>query len=363
MKELCEETGLPYFTAAGSNLIDWYQYRDYGIKESDVEQEFTNDNDHWGADLAGRVLNDFNHMVTHWTWYVTAKRPAPWIGAQRFLPHQLVFYFESLQEVIDYKFDPSQFSVLGNNEVFLMISLKYWYLKQLSHTFDVGCRFRYCESDPALPYKDMWYTFGQKPAIVASAARNPDKSWTIAIVNLTGCTSDTLPTGNDWHPQPFMTYYDPDTIDVTINVEELTSNAQLQFAQYRSSKTERFECVDTLQMTNGAITVPIGPKQLITLRGAKNASVTAARKQSAVQHGAIAHSLRSGQVLITFPSAGSYSVELLDVSGRTVHSQRDIRCEGPSRYSVRLSEVGRGMYLVRVLCKGRPSAVNRIIYD
>ncbi|MBD3393109.1 MAG: hypothetical protein GF418_13390 [Chitinivibrionales bacterium] len=366
MKELCEESGKPYFTAAGSNLIDWHNYRDHGIGKDDVEQEYFNDNDHWGADMCGRVFNDFNHMVTHWGWYLTAHRPDGFpYSDPRFNPHRLAYYVDTsmiagtdlLGELSSLGYNTSQWFDLGDGTAYMMITLKYYYLKQLAHMFDVGCVFRYCESDPALPHADMWYTYGQKPAVSASAARNPDGSFTIGVVNLTGCTSDGFPVAG-WHATPYFEYYDAERYDVTIRMHELIDSGPRRFAMYRSSRTERFEFVDSVTMTGGEMTISVDPKALVTLRGSGGSAVVAA-SASRFQRGSLGDvRAHKGMIDIAFANAGSYSIKLAGLSGRIVYTHRKFCCSAPAQY--RIPALVPGCYVLRVSGRYR-SMARRIV--
>ncbi|MBD3393107.1 MAG: hypothetical protein GF418_13380 [Chitinivibrionales bacterium] len=363
MKELCEETGLPYFTAAGANLVDqdivyandpnkWSRFVDY---------ENTNDDDHWAAEMAGRVFNDFNHMVTCWQTYLGVC-----VHDWRFGPHRLIVYFESAsdsaQAVNDWGYPPDDIEPLADG-TYICYTLKYWYLKQIAHAFDVGCAFRYCETDKELPHRDMWMTYGQKPAIVASTAQNPDESWTIGVVNITGCQSDTFEINSN-HPASIFQYYDPAAYDVTVRVEELAGNDQLKFQLIRSNKTDWVEPqADSVTMTNGEITLTVGPKELITLRGAKGADVSVkAFSRDATPLLARSPYLRGSHTLVVpLADNGIYGVELVDLSGKKIFAVRSAGDAARGEYRIPVAGLGAGAFLLRVMRDGSPSVIRRIV--
>jgi hypothetical protein len=306
MKEVAEESGRPYFGACGANLINWYC------------NEVTQDNDHYAAEMSGRIFNDFNHMITHWAWFHPAQ-----IWTDREAAHRLMWYTKIGNVTLP--------TTKISEDCSVPISLKYWYLKHLAQTFDVGCRFRYCVSDPARPYEDMWWTFGQKPAVAATAARNPDETWTIGIVDLAGCISDTLPV-NDNHPATLWTFYDAAQYDVTVRIEELAEHDELKFALYRSNKTARMDEEDSVTMKNGEMTVSLAPRELVTLRGAKgaeSAQVSSSRRKRRELDGCGMPEMRpGGMVTVPLSARGTYRLWVVDFAGRRVCAPKTIRCEG-----------------------------------
>jgi len=245
---------------------------------------------------------------------------------------------------------PANFTVFGNNEAYVMITLKYWFLKQLAHTFDVGCKFRYCESDKKLPDYDMIYTFGQKPAITASVALNPDETWTIALANLTGCHSDDLPI-TDTHTESLFQYYPAETYTITATVDEMAGTGAQKMALCRSNKTTRFEFEDSVTVTDGVIDVTVGPKELVTLRGAKGAMATTAYQAgSGATLPAVGwpHVAKDGRVVVAVNRAGLYTIELLDMTGRTTIAKETFVCGARSQFALSTQGFGQGVYLLRV---------------
>ncbi len=324
MKNLVEETGRPYFGACGANLINFY------INEA------SNNNDHYAAEMSGRIFNDFNHMMSYWAWYLPAQ-----LWTNREAAHRLI-WVQGAPGIPSTQLGPGASAPT---------SLKYFYLKQIAHSFDVGCRFRYCLADTALPFEDMWWTFGQKPAIAASVARNPDESWTIGVVNLTGCTSDTLPYDSTTHPQTLWTFYPAVVYHVTVRVEELVNGEDYSFALYRSSRTKRMEFEDTVTMNDGEVAVTLQPKELVTLRGAKGAEITqdaASGLRTGFTAGRLPLVRSDRSIVVPLPHAGEYSVRLMDLAGRQVIAGRRIRCDEKSEWILPAAGCGAGAFVLQV---------------
>jgi hypothetical protein len=138
----------------------------------------------------------------------------------------------------------------------IVTNLKYYYFKQLLTTFNHGAIFRATFSSTEA---DMVYTYGQKPAINAAAAVNPDGSWGISVVNDAGtCCNSSI---SQWHP---ATAY-----NVTINVRELCQSGAKTFTLYRSKANTHFFNDGAVTMTNGSITTTVSPGELISLRSAR----------------------------------------------------------------------------------------------
>lgn len=113
------------------------------------------------AGVAARFLNDMNHSVTHWFWF---------IGIGHFDKHPNKDSGQVLARPDD------QFGAVKFNT-------KYYYLKQLREAFDLGAIFYPSSS---LEEGRMNWGYGQKPAVIASMARNPDGTWGVGVVNITG---------------------------------------------------------------------------------------------------------------------------------------------------------------------------------
>ncbi len=191
-----------------------------------------------GVKNAARFLNDMNHMITHWFYFIgfmDAPVNDPDGGAK------LVTWNES-----------------GNRT---NVYLKYYYLKRLTETFDVGAVFRRTSNPNRVRSQpgSMEWKDPLKPATNAAVARNQDGSWAIGLTNNTG-----LPAyGND-------TYRATQHYDTRINVPELANAGNITFNVWRTSAANVKESLGTVTMVNGVINLSgtrvLNPRDLITLR-------------------------------------------------------------------------------------------------
>ncbi|BCM91780.1 hypothetical protein IAD21_03655 [Abditibacteriota bacterium] len=192
------------------------------------------------ASLASRFLSDMNQGVTHWVHFLGFEVPDPKDNATRILAFQ-------------------------NAPFRLTTFQKYWTYHQLSATFDVGATFRYCTSSLD---GDMVWTYGKKPHLNASAARNRDGSWSIALSNFTSPafndnTDDKSgPTGNGYENG-----FKAQTYMVKVVVPELATAGQKRFKVMRSQSNGVEKAEGNVEMHAGEIEIPvIGPLELLTLR-------------------------------------------------------------------------------------------------
>jgi len=194
------------------------------------------------ASMASRFLSDMNHRVTHWVWFLGAEEITRW-------PED----FDNVQRLIEYQ-------PLREGDWYLPL-LKYYYLKRLSQTFDVGAGFRSVQSSLD---GDMTWTYGRKPRLTAATACNPDGTWSVALSNYTS---------NDF-AFPAMTPFDRDntgqaaqTFAVTLRIPELASVGAISFRVWRNSATLRDVEEGSVTMRNGVVTITgISPLQMVTLR-------------------------------------------------------------------------------------------------
>lgn len=194
------------------------------------------------ASMASRVLNDLNHRVTRWVWFIGVMDVA----------HYPVDN-DNVQRLIEFQPDrPADW---------YLPLLKYYYLRRLSQTFDPGAVFR--QSSSSLE-GDMTYTYGRKPRLNAAGSRNPDGSWGVALSNFTSNAflQDT-PLNKD------NSGYPPQNFTVTIRVPELAQSGDAPFRLSRNSETLRDIDEGIVTMHNGALTVSIAPLELVTLRSEK----------------------------------------------------------------------------------------------
>ena len=191
------------------------------------------------ASAASRFLNDVNHEVTHWQYFIGAEQSDPKGNSGRIL-----------------KFDVNPFK--------LTVLEKYWYLKQLAEAFPVGARFRHCTSslDGEMNYGYVTAPV-RKSHLNAAIAQDTDGRWAIGLSNF---TSNEFASGSrpDWVNK--QGGYPAETLSVTVFVRELASVPIVRFAVHRAST----KLVAEVVMRHGYVYVPdIAPLDLVTLRSLK----------------------------------------------------------------------------------------------
>lgn len=191
------------------------------------------------SSMASRVLNDLNHRVTRWIWF---------IGVMDITHYPVDF--DNVQRLIEFQPDrPADwYSPL----------LKYYYLRRLSQTFDPGAVFRLSQSSLE---GDMTYTYGRKPRLNAAAGRSPDGTWAVALSDFTaeGFVTDTqINRDNGGSP--------PEDFQVTVRVPELAGAGDVPFHLFRNSPSLHDIDEGTAMMHGGTLTVTIAPTELVTLR-------------------------------------------------------------------------------------------------
>jgi O-glycosyl hydrolase len=175
---------------------------------------------------AAQFLSDLNHGVTHW------------------------FHWDISQVLsMGSSFSSGPFGFYP----------RYYFYTALSSVFDVGAVVRPCTSDPALPSADMHFNYTKEPLIVASAAHNPDKSFAVALVNLTGL-----------HSQHYSSYYtaaEGATLSVSVVVDGLKSAGRVVFSRRScvGAATETRDREDVV-MEGGEMTLDVASLELSVLR-------------------------------------------------------------------------------------------------
>ncbi|MBV9851251.1 MAG: hypothetical protein JO250_16395 [Armatimonadetes bacterium] len=194
------------------------------------------------ASAASRFLNDMNQRATRWVWF---------IGVMDITRYPVDF--DNVQRLIE--FQPQR------SADWYAPLLKYYYLRRLSETFDVGAVFRHSVSSLE---GEMTYTYGRKPRLNAAAARNPDGTWAVGLSNFTGegFLQDTQTNrDNAGYPPQFLT--------VTLQVPELAGAGDITFRVHRNSAPLRDMDEGTVMMHNGQVTLTVAPTELVTLRSVK----------------------------------------------------------------------------------------------
>ena len=187
------------------------------------------------AGAASRFLNDMNHGVTHWVWFIGLAQRDPDTDAAT----KLVRPDNS---------NPGQ----------LKIHSKYHSFVQLLDAFDYGAEFRHA----TIGGQDRPWTYGRKPPLYVAAAENPDGTFGIGIANYTNSVASTDP----------ITSWDPAALyQLTITIEELADAGTILFDAYRSGgllnpETDGAVYLGRYTMTDGLLSISIGPRDVVTLR-------------------------------------------------------------------------------------------------
>lgn len=180
------------------------------------------------ATTAARFLNDMSHSVTHWFWF---------IGVGAFDQHPNKDSAQVLARPDD---------MTGG----IKFNTKYFYLRQLRQTFDLGARFHAVTSTQ--PGRKTW-DHGPKPVIVSAGASNPDGSWGFAVVNTTGLPDSKI-----------TKFHAATTYQVAITVPRAARGRSYQVFRSLPDGMAKGELVKPSQ--NGSISLHVRPLELLTLR-------------------------------------------------------------------------------------------------
>ena len=183
------------------------------------------DNSNWmlAAISSAQYLSDVNHGVTHFTHW-------------------------SMGQL-----------VRNDNPANPQFHSRYHAFKSLNSTFDVGAVFRGSTSSPAAPTSDMHWEYYKEPDIISATARNPDGSFGIGVVNLTGLDAE-----HRW-----LNYYanNSKTISLTINVPELANTPSVTFRLWKMKSGDgSISDAGNVTMTNGKLTMQVGSMEIYSLR-------------------------------------------------------------------------------------------------
>ncbi len=194
------------------------------------------------ASAASRFLNDMNHRATHWIWFLGA------MDLTNGWPEE----HDNVQRLIEFRDKPGA-------DWYLPL-LKYYYLKRLAQTFDVGCSFRAAHSSLE---GDMTWTYGRKPQVTAAAALNLDGTWGIGAVNY---TSNLFTRAGQDEFNRTNTGQAATDFRVTITIAELAAVGDQTFTLQRTSATHRDVDEGEMVMHDGVLAFDLAPLELVTLR-------------------------------------------------------------------------------------------------
>ncbi len=199
--------------------------------------------------LAARFLNDMNHGVTHWIWFVAyGVKP---LSDENNLPADRDHDKDGGQKLVHPTFD-AQSKAQG-----VLMRPKYWVFKQLRDAFPDGTVFRRAESSLD---EDMLYSYNKRAHVGAAAGKAPDGSWRIGVLNLTPVATD--PTKIT---RPIS--YAAAPYAVTLKISDLSTSGPVQFAVTRSQPNGEGAAAPapTVTAVNGQITLTVQSQELVTL--------------------------------------------------------------------------------------------------
>ena len=114
--------------------------KEYWMTESSSPGPEKADDSFRAATTASTFLNDMNHRVTHWIYFIGAMQEDAKDNGTRLIPYDAE----------------------AKGDEWLDLHLKYFYLKQLSQAFDRGALFRKSTSSTE---RDMTWSYGRKTAL------------------------------------------------------------------------------------------------------------------------------------------------------------------------------------------------------
>ncbi len=190
------------------------------------------------AYLSARFLNDMNHRVTHWIWFV-AYGVKPSFNADGSANDT-----DGGQKLVNPS--PDTQSVL--------IRPKYWVFKQLREVFSDGVVLR--DSTSSLD-GDMLWSYNKRPHVCVAAGKSPGGAWRIGVQNLTPVETAQ---GLNYPAAPYA---------VTLKIDELLGKT-VQFTVKRSQPDGLSAATggEMVTASNGQVTITVQPQELVTLRSA-----------------------------------------------------------------------------------------------
>lgn len=183
------------------------------------------------ASISARFLNDLNHGVTHWLYFIG---------------------FHDSSDVTQDNDNATKLMVYDLKRQRIFRHLKYDWFRQLRTAFPIGSRIYPLKAQPG---GHLSYSFGQKPFLNAAAARRPNGGWSLGMVNLSGLGPNT--SISQWQP--------PTTLKVTWQVAPLANQGSVILKVFRSDTTQRFISADRVTVAEGTLSMVLKPRELVTL--------------------------------------------------------------------------------------------------
>ena len=229
-----------YNNAATPEMATRADGKEYWMTEAGgmTDTEESAGDDLQAASISSRLLNDLNHCVTHFIYFIGYELSDPKGNSDR---------------IIRYETNPFR----------SQIQLKYDYLKALAFTFDRGAVVRHVLASPG---GEMTYTYGRKPALNAAAARNPDGTWAVGLSNFTSDVFSKLETEPWYREQGGASAR---SLSVTIHVVGWDTPEPVVWHVHRCSAAPAAPDVTEI-MHAGRLTLKVGPLELVTLRTEKH---------------------------------------------------------------------------------------------
>lgn len=243
-----------------------------------------------GVTMACRFLNDLNHNVGTWLWFIGAwihdTQMSTFPDGSRQEDQRLIATCPGLASGGDGK---PCFG--GNTTAQFQIMPTYWFAKQLRDTFDLGAVMRFStanttktnrdgKSVPFVP--DMVWTAGVKAPLNVAVGKNPDGSWAVGVANPTG-----IPVHHKAGTAGGADFPNATELTVELVLEELTimrggeaglggRAGPISFVAHRSTGDESYivKEADAVVMRDGKLQVKVGPNELLTLRSAPDTART-----------------------------------------------------------------------------------------
>jgi O-glycosyl hydrolase len=208
--------------------------KSFWITESSTPGPESDNDPYNAATSAARLIGDLNHGVTDWVWFIGFEQHDPADNGTRLI-----------------KFNQADGSF---NEF-----AKFHWLRQLAQAFPVGSKV--CPATSSTE-GTMTFTYGQKPAILATAATRPDGKLAVAVTNYT----------SDHWQDPALSQWDREqggkpaaTYTVNLNIPQLASVPTATFFVRKSTATAADAAGPSIKVKYGKATVTIAPLTMLTL--------------------------------------------------------------------------------------------------
>jgi len=182
----------------------------------------------FGPATAGAILSDLNHGVSVWFYWMQGYFWNLWK--------------KNMKSAEDIELFPN-----------------YFFATAITESFQIGAVFRRSSLNPPQPTPDMHFNFERPHTIMSATARNPDGTWSVAILNLSGAFI-----------QMGACKFDEaagKTLTVAVNIEELKGAKPLVF-KTRSVRGAAKEITpgQDVQMKQGACAVNVAPLEMIVMK-------------------------------------------------------------------------------------------------